>query len=155
MPEVVARLLRGKVDSAISGIFEKLREAGSSGAGALGIFVGVVKGEVAGKRVEKLVYTAYESLAQSRLEEIARSAATKYGLDAAYIYHATGELRPGDATVVIAAIAKSRKSALAAVGEMIERVKHEVPIFKLEVREDGEYWVVGDGERVPRLRPGT
>jgi len=45
----------------------------------------------------------------------------------------------------------SRKEVLEAMKEAIELVKHTTGIWKLERREDGEYWVLGDGERISRI----
>jgi molybdopterin synthase catalytic subunit len=46
--------------------------------------------------------------------------------------------------------AVNREVAFRVAREALERVKHEVPIFKLERRDDGDYWVVGDGRRIPK-----
>lgn len=36
------------------------------------------------------------------------------------------------------------------LSRILERVKAEPPIFKLEKRDDGEYYVIGEGRRVKR-----
>ena len=53
-----------------------------------------------------------------------------------------------DSYVFVAA--NNRVRAFEVLREVVERVKHEVPIFKLEIRSDGEFWVLGDGKRVKR-----
>ncbi|WP_440059621.1 molybdenum cofactor biosynthesis protein MoaE [Thermogladius sp. 4427co] len=119
--------------------------------GGIEIFIGVVKGVVNGSRVIKLVYTAYTRLAEERLKKIAEEEALKHRLHAAVIIHRIGEVKPGEATVVILAAGKSREDVNKATKSMIDRVKREAPIYKLEVREDGEYWVLGDETRVRRV----
>jgi len=43
-----------------------------------------------------------------------------------------GSLRPGDATLYVFVSAVNREVAFRVAREALERVKHEVPIFKLE-----------------------
>jgi molybdopterin synthase catalytic subunit len=47
----------------------------------------------------------------------------------------------GEASVVIAVGAVHRREALAAVSHAIERLKHDVPIWKKEFYEDGSEWL--------------
>jgi molybdopterin synthase catalytic subunit len=123
-----------------------------SETGGVEVFVGVVKGRVAGVRVEKLVYTAYGEVASRVLERIAREEGERFGLEAVAIFHRVGEVKPGEATVVIAVAGRGREEVNKATKAMIDKVKKEAPIFKLEVREDGEYWVLGDETRIKRSR---
>ena len=120
--------------------------------GAVAMFVGIVKGDVEGHRVYELVYDVYEPYAKKVLEKIAREEAEKHQLYSVQIHHKVGVAKPGQKTVVIAVSAKGRSEALEALRSILERVKHEPPIYKLEKRDDGEYWVIGDGTRIPRFR---
>ena len=120
--------------------------------GAVAVFIGRVKGKVGDACVKKLIYEVYEPLARRKLAEIAQKLQQKYGLLRIEIHHAIGEKKPGDTTVLIIASANTRSKALKAVEEAIERVKKEAPIWKLEVRDDGEYWIVGDGRRINRTK---
>ncbi|MCQ4344527.1 MAG: MoaD family protein, partial [Sulfolobales archaeon] len=47
-------------------------------------------------------------------------------------------------------LSKGRKDGIEAVKEAVELVKHTSGIWKLEVRDDGEYWVVAGDTRVKR-----
>lgn len=127
-------------------------EIASESVGAIAIFVGVVKGVVDGYKVYELVYDAYEPYALKVLEKIAREESEKHRLNSVQIYHRVGSAKPGQKTLVVAVSASSRREALEGLRTILERVKHEPPIYKLEVREDGEYWIIGDGKRVPRVR---
>lgn len=115
-----------------------------TGSGAIVAFFGFVKGLVDGKKVRELEYEAYEPFATKKIEEIERSIK---GVKKVRIYHRIGRLKPGEPTIYILVSATGRKEAFEGAREALERVKHEVPIFKLEKREDGDYWVIGDGER--------
>jgi len=138
-------------DVSLDRVFE---EVASSGVGAIAFFVGIVKSAVDGHRVTELVYEAYEPYATKILDKIAREEMARHRLNAVQIHHRVGPALPGQKTIVIAVSAIGRKEALEAVRDILERVKREAPIYKLEKREDGEYWVVGDGRRIPRARNG-
>lgn len=138
-----SRILRGEL-SLDDMVKELAVRSSMRGGGALVIFVGFVKGVVDGVKVEELRYEAYEPFASRKIEEIERSIESKEGVIEARIFHRVGELKPSETTLYIVTSAINRDIAFEAAREALERVKREVPIFKLEVREDGEYWVVGD-----------
>jgi len=121
------------------------------GVGAIAIFIGVVKDYVESVKVNELIYEAYEPYASKYLEKIAREELEKGRVRAIRIFHRIGSAKPGEKTLFIAVASTSRKESISALEEVLERVKHEVPIFKLERRDDGECWIVGDGRRVKRV----
>ena len=125
---------------------------GDHESGALAIFIGFVKGKIGDSEVYELEYDAIKDVAIKQLEKIAREEADNYDLRSVVVWHYIGELKPGDITVIIAATSVNRDSAIKAIKEILERVKKEVPVFKLEKRSDGEYWVIGDGARYPRVK---
>ncbi len=141
-----ASIIQGKLD--INRVINEMI-SGSSEDGAIVMFLGFVKGVVNGTKVIKLKYEAYEPLASKKLVEIVEEE-SKYVSDVR-VYHRVGELTPGEPSVYIFVKAKNRNDAFEIARKVLERVKHEVPIFKLEVREDGEYWVLGNGKRVKKL----
>ncbi|MEL9939672.1 MAG: molybdenum cofactor biosynthesis protein MoaE [Ignisphaera sp.] len=125
-----------------------LTKVGGEGVGAIAIFVGVVKDVVDGYKVRELVYEAYEPYATKTLERIAVEESVNENIKAIEIMHRVGAAKPGEKTLCIIVASRNRKEALDTLSRVLERVKHEVPIFKLEKREDGEYYVIGDGKRV-------
>ncbi|MEM0297708.1 MAG: molybdenum cofactor biosynthesis protein MoaE [Zestosphaera sp.] len=125
-------------------------ESAREGCGALVMFMGYVKGVVRGGTVQKLIYDAYTSFALAKMREIGEETIRDFGVRDVVIIHRVGTLKPGDPTIYIFITAKERDNAFKAAEHVLERVKHEVPISKLEVREDGEFWVLGDGRRIPR-----
>ncbi len=118
-----------------------LAAVSSVGVGGTTIFVGSVRNQTDGKRVLRLEFEAYEPMAKKEMEEIAREAIDKFGLEAIAIHHAIGILEPGALPVVIAASAAHRDAAFRACRYAIDRLKERVPIWKREVYEDGEVWV--------------
>jgi molybdopterin synthase catalytic subunit len=130
---------------------KRLAEAtNGAGAGSLVVFMGFVKGLVDGRRVGFLEYEAVEDLALQKLREIADWAAGIEGVYAVEIVHRVGRLRPGEPTIYIFVVAEPRQLAFRLASEILDRVKKEVPVYKLEGREDGEYWILGDHTRIPR-----
>lgn len=126
------------------------RDSSRDGCGALVFFMGFVKGLVNNGLVSKLIYEAYENFALNKMREISEDAVKKFGVRDVVVVHRVGDLRPGDPTIYIFVTAKERSEAFRAAEYVLERVKHEVPISKLEVREDGEFWVLSDGRRIRR-----
>ncbi len=127
------------------------RETNGFGAGSLVVFMGFVKGVVGGYKVYTLSYEAYEDVALKKMEEIAREEAAKWEKTyAIWLIHRIGSLKPGDPTIYVFVVAEPRHKAFELASRILDRVKHEVPIYKLEAREDGEYWILGDHTRVRR-----
>ncbi len=141
-----ASIIHGRLD--INQVINDMLSRGSED-GAIVMFLGFVKGVVNGSKVIKLRYEAYEPLASRKLVEIVEDECR--GVSDVRVYHRVGELSPGEPTIYVFVKAKSRSEAFDTARKVLERVKHEVPIFKLEIREDGEYWVVGDGKRIKRV----
>lgn len=120
-----------------------LQEALDPEAGGVASFVGVVRSE-GPRQVKAIWYEAFTPLAAKQLKRIAEGLQASHLLKRIKIVHRLGEVRAGEAAVVIVATAGHRHAALDAVREAIERVKKEVPIWKRECCEDGtEAWVEG------------
>jgi len=148
---VDVRLLRQDEKVDLNVIVEKLSKIDLE-SGAISIFIGVVKGSVDGHKVHELVYESAEEAAIEQLKNIATEEGVKHGLSGVLIWHYTGARKPGEITLIIATVGKSRDEAISAARAILERVKREVPIFKLEKREDGEYWIIGDSTRYLRRK---
>ncbi len=127
-----------------------LKRLGGEGVGAIAIFIGVVKDVVEGHKVEELVYDAYEPYATKALEKIALEESMVEDVKAIEIMHRVGLAKPGEKTLYILVASKNRKDALNTLSRVLERVKHEVPIYKLEKRDDGYFYVIGDGKRIKK-----
>jgi len=116
-------------------------------AGAIGLFVGVVRGEnFEGQKVEKLKLEAYEEKATEVLGEICDDLSQKPGIVNVQIHHLLGEFNVGDELVYVAVAGSHRNDVFPVLREAVERYKSEAPVFKKEhvVGADGsanEYWV--------------
>ena len=148
-PLVEVRLSREPID--LGREAERLARATSgAGAGSLVVFMGFVKGVVDGSRVQALEYEAVEELALQKLRELAEDAASRPGVYAVEIIHRVGRLEPGEPTIYILVVAEPRWKAFCLASELLDRVKKDVPVYKLESREDGDYWILGEHTRIPR-----
>ncbi len=114
----------------------------SPACGAVLLFLGTVRDcsrrrDEAAAAVLKLTYTAYRPMARQALERIAADLerATE-GLRVA-IVHRLGEIPVGEPSVAIATTARHRAAAYDASRQALERLKSEVPIWKLEHYIDG------------------
>jgi MoaE-MoaD fusion protein len=119
---------------------EVLEAVAAPGLGGIVTFTGTVRNETHGRRVIRLEYEAYRSMAEKKLAEIGAIVAAAHSAEVA-IVHRVGVLPPGEAAVVIACAAPHRTAAFRACEECIERLKKDVPIWKREVFEDGSEWV--------------
>jgi molybdopterin synthase catalytic subunit len=123
---------------------ESERVHGGTGAcGALASFVGMVRRDHAGRRVTRLEYEAYESLAVKVLTRIGQEVGEEWPGTVLAIHHRVGDLAPGEISVVIGAASAHRAEAFAACRYAIERIKQVAPIWKREHFGDGETWLEG------------
>ncbi len=147
--KIDARIVSERID--LDKVLEEVvKESMEDGGGAVVFFIGFVKKYVDSREVLSLEYSVYEPYASKKLYEIGVEEARRHGLLSVRIYHRIGVLEPGEPTVYIIVSSKSRREAFEGARSILERVKHEVPIFKLEHCVDGDYWVIGDGGRVRR-----
>ena len=93
--------------------------------------------------VPELDYEAYAEMAQARIEAIAAEEADRHGLCAVAIEHRTGTVPLSEPSVIVAASAPHRGEAFDGARALIDRVKAEAPIWKVEVTADGRERVEG------------
>lgn len=118
-----------------------LREVADPRAGAVVLFLGVVRDNARGRRVKHLTYEAYEAMARREFEKIATAMQARWPVTRVGIVHRTGRLEIGEASVAIAVSAPHRAEAFEAGRFAIDTLKQTVPIWKKEVWEGGEAWV--------------
>jgi len=108
--------------------------------GAVVVFTGVVRDHDGGKQVSRLEYSAHPE-AERFLHRCCAEVAETTGLPVAAV-HRTGALTIGDLAIVAAAAAPHRGEAFDACERLVDRIKHEVPIWKRQLFVDGlSEWV--------------
>jgi molybdopterin synthase catalytic subunit len=127
--------------SHVVSIDEAVAHVSHGGAGAVCVFLGVVRNVNDGREVSRLEYQAYASMARAELERIAAEVeGGAPGIRVAAM-HRIGSLAVGDVAVVCAASAPHRAEAFDATRRLIEAIKSRVPIWKREHGPDGSSWV--------------
>jgi molybdopterin synthase catalytic subunit len=110
--------------------------------GATILFVGTVRDMNNGRLITAMDYSAYTSMAERELADIAAEAAAKFQTEDIVVEHRVGTLGLGDASVAIVVAHPHRAEAYEASRYVIEQLKQRVPIWKLEHYTDGtREWV--------------
>ncbi|MCL2449888.1 MAG: molybdenum cofactor biosynthesis protein MoaE [Polyangiaceae bacterium] len=120
---------------------EAIASVSHPGAGAVSVFVGVVRDRNEGRPVVLLEYEAYASMAEAEMRRIAEEIAGEIPGVRLAALHRRGRLAAGEVAVVCAASAMHRGEAFRACRALIDRIKERVPIWKREHGPDGAYWV--------------
>ena len=113
--------------------------------GAIVSFIGITRGIDKGKQVYSLEFDAWQSKLNPTLQRLGEEAIEKFGIEYAALAHRTGSVGPGEPIVAIHVSSKHRKEAFQACSWLIDELKAQAPIWKKEVREDGEEWKAGLG----------
>jgi molybdopterin synthase catalytic subunit len=100
-------------------------------AGAVVVFEGVTR------EIAELDYEAYAEMAEQKLRAIGEEVAAAYGLSAVALEHRTGTVALSEPSVIVAASAPHRAEAFNGARALIDRVKAEAPIWKVEVDAAG------------------
>lgn len=121
--------------------------------GAAAIFTGMVRGETRrgdAHDTEYLEYEAYTPMAEAKMGQVAVEIRARWPVvEGIAIVQRIGKLYPKTPTVLIACTAAHRDTGVFEAARYgIDRLKEIVPIWKKEVRPDGEFWV--EGEYVPK-----
>jgi molybdopterin synthase catalytic subunit len=105
-------------------------------AGAILTFTGIVRGEAIALEID-----VYEEEAQRRIASIVRDLKATEGIVEIKIHHKSGHIKRGEDIVYVVVAAAHRQEGLKILGEAIERIKKEVPIWKKEFTEHDEKWI--------------
>lgn len=137
MPQLLIDLTQRPIDFAA--LTESVR---SPLAGAVVLFLGTVRELTADRRTTALDYEAYPDMARARMAALADEAAARWPVIAAALVHRLGHMQPGDISVAVAVSCPHRHDAFEAGRFLIDRLKEDVPIWKLENWADGSReWV--------------
>jgi molybdopterin synthase catalytic subunit len=115
--------------------------AADPAAGAIALFIGVVRDHDHGRGVTALSYSAHPS-AEIELGRVAEKIVASHSIVSLAVVHRTGDLRVGDLAVVAAVGAEHRGVAFAACHALIDELKATVPIWK------HQFFTSGDSEWV-------
>jgi molybdopterin synthase catalytic subunit len=129
--------------------------------GAVCVFSGMVRGET-GKdgailQTQQLEYEAYEPMALAKMRQVADEVRQQWPLvQGIAIVQRVGTLAVGQNTILIACSSGHRdQGCFEAARYGIDRLKEIVPVWKKEVRPDGESWIEGHYLPTPHDRTNT
>ena len=118
-------------------VVELLAASHHPACGAVVLFSGEVRDNSNGQTVEYLEYEVHDSMANKMIAEIIAEAKKKWPLNIAVAQHRSGKVAIGESAVVVITATPHRKEAYEANQYIINRIKHEVPIWKCEYFTDG------------------
>jgi molybdopterin synthase catalytic subunit len=129
-----------------------LSEVEGPKSGATALFLGTVRDNSEAGDVDLILYDAYVPMAERRMLEIEEEVRHLWPVNDVRLIHRIGKLRVGEVSVVVAVSSPHRGEAFEACRHAIERIKHDVPIWKKERLASGrEVWVEGHAmSRRPR-----
>jgi molybdopterin synthase catalytic subunit len=121
--------------------------------GAAAIFAGMVRGETKrgdAHETEYLEYEAYVPMAEAKMKQVADEIREKWSaVEGIAIVQRIGKLYPTTPTVLIICTAAHRDTGVFDAARYgIDRLKEIVPVWKKEIRPDGEEWV--EGKYIPK-----
>ena len=99
--------------------------------GAVVEFHGVVRATEGDAQLDGLFYEAYEPMARREFDRIIAQLAVRHSPQGVCIVHRLGFAPVGEASLYVRVESKHRGAALAFCGELIDRMKQDVPIWKI------------------------
>jgi molybdopterin synthase catalytic subunit len=122
--------MKTRIEFTRSPIVPPAREFSTREIGACLEFSGVVRELENGVKIPGLFYEAYEPMARMELEKILRELAANNPCEEVVFIHRLDFVPVGEASLFIRIGARHRRAALALMGELIDRLKADVPVWK-------------------------
>jgi len=117
----------------------------TQGCGSIVSFVGVTRGMEEGFSVKSLEFDAWEDKLPDVLRSIANQSISDFGVKSVVLAHRIGSVEPGENIVCIHVGSAHRAEGFSACSWLISELKKQAPLWKKEIREDGEFWKAGLG----------
>lgn len=99
--------------------------------GAVVVFLGCVRDRERGRPIRSIRYEAYAGMAEGQLAVISREARERYGARV-LIRHRLGRVPVKEASLLVACAAPHRREAFDAARFVVDRIKKDVTIWKVE-----------------------
>ena len=117
--------------------------------GAAVMFSGIVRGITRRGNTHQtsfLEYEAYQPMAEAKMRQVAEEIRSHWPtVEGIAIVQRVGKLYPQTPTVLIVCTAPHRDTGVFEAARYgIDRLKEIVPVWKKEIRPNGEFWVEGD-----------
>ena len=119
-------------------ILKVLDEIGSEEDGAVAVFIGRPRKDVAKREVKYIEYEIYKSMAEKELGKIIKNAFEKWPITDCIVMHRVGRVELKEPSILIAVSSSHREESFDAVKYIIDTIKITVPIWKTEYYADGD-----------------
>lgn len=100
--------------------------------GALATFTGLVRGSENDQPISALVYEAYQPMAETVMHRLLTELSATHPCQSVFVQHRIGTVPVGEAAIHIAVQAKHRAPAFALLAAFMNRLKQDVPIWKID-----------------------
>ncbi|RPG62365.1 MAG: molybdenum cofactor biosynthesis protein MoaE [Flavobacteriaceae bacterium TMED220] len=108
--------------------------------GAHNIFLGQVRADIiSDQNVKSIEYSAYEDMANKKVNEIREDAFKKFDLTCLHTYHSLGNIKVGEISFFVFVSSVRRSEVYEATQYLVDRIKNEVPIFGKEIFENEKF----------------
>ena len=142
---MTSRVVFARISNSTIAVDECLHAVERPAAGAVVTFAGVVRDHDAGRGVVSLDYEAHPSAGEV-ISLVATRVASEFEEVTIAVEHRSGSLVVGDLALSCAVSSAHRSEAFAACARLVDAIKAEVPIWKLQRFTDGtEEWVAAHG----------
>jgi molybdopterin synthase catalytic subunit len=130
----------------VDGVFDPQAQAaafaaGRADAGALVSFVGLCRAETDGAEVRELRIDQYPGFTEKEIARLAGEVGLRFDCPDLLVVHRVGVIRPGEAIVLVAALATHRGNAFEAVRVLMDYLKTDAPLWKKESGAQGVRWI--------------
>jgi molybdopterin synthase catalytic subunit len=115
--------------------------AGRDDAGALVSFVGFCRAATQGVAVQTLHIDHYPGFTEKEIARLVEDVGRRFACLDLRVVHRVGTIRPGEAIVLVAALAIHRGNAFDAVQVLMDYLKTDAPLWKKETGPDGARWI--------------
>jgi molybdopterin converting factor subunit 1 len=105
--------------------------------GAVVTFAGTTRDHNEGSAVVSLSYEAYPEMAEQVVQRLMADACARFAITRVRVAHRLGLVPLGEASIVVVVSSAHRGPAFDACRWLMDRIKHEAPIWKREQLRDG------------------
>ena len=84
--------------------------------------------------IDALDYEAYEAMARGEMERILRELSADYPCETVSVRHRIGRVPVGEVSILVRVEAKHRAEVFGMLTEFMNRLKRDVPIWKIASR---------------------
>lgn len=115
--------------------------AGRTDMGALASFVGICRDSNDDASVRTLHIDHYAGFTEQEIARLAQDVALRFDCPDILVVHRVGDIAPGEAIVLVAALSRHRGNAFDAVRVLMDYLKTDAPLWKKETGADGVRWI--------------